>query len=300
MGTIIAALLRCLLWLLSRLPLRLNHALGGLLGTLLYYIPNSLVLVTRRNIDLCFPQLSAAERDTLVRRNLQETGRTFTETGPIWYWSRERLLELVREVSGMEYVQQARDAGRGTILVAPHLGCWELLGLYFPTLQPMINLYRPPRIPELEPLIIRSRSHTGARLARTTASGVKELMQALRNGECTGILPDQDPGRSGAGEFAPFFGIQANTMTLLPRLAQKTGATIIYGFAERLPRGQGYHMHFLPGDPAIADPDFAIGTAALNAGVEQCVRMVPHQYQWGYKRFRSRPAGEQKLYRKSV
>lgn len=296
MGTIAATLARALLWLFSLLPLPLNHALGGFVGVLYYYLPNTLARVTRRNIELCFPQMSAAERDALVRRNLRETARTVFETGPMWYWSHPRLLSLIKGVSGLEYVQQAKAAGKGVILAAPHLGCWEVVGHYYVTLQPMINLYRPPRIPELDPFIVRSRTRTGSRLATTSAGGVKELMQALKKGECAGILPDQDPGRGGAGVFAPFFGIDANTMTLLPRLVQRTGAMVIFAFAERLPGGQGYHVHFLPGDPAIGDVDFLVGASALNAGVERCVRQLPHQYQWGYKRFRSRPPGEKKLY----
>lgn len=298
MGSVAALLTRALLWLFSLLPLPLNHALGGLVGTLYYYLPNTLARVTRRNIQLCFPDLSAAEQDALVRKNLRETFRTVIETGPMWYWRPERLVSLVREVSGLEYVEQAKAAGKGTILAAPHLGCWELLNFYFVKLQPMINLYRPPRIPELESFIIRSRTRAGSRLATTTAGGVKELLQALKKGESTGILPDQDPGRGGAGVFAPFFGIEANTMTLLPRLVQKTGATVIFGYAERLPGGRGYHIHFLPGDPDIGNPDYSIAAAALNRSAETCIRQLPHQYQWGYKRFRSRPPGAPKLYTK--
>ena len=135
----------------------------------------------------------------------------------------------------------------------------------------------------------------GAKLVPTDASGVRALFQAAARNEMIGILPDQDPGAQG-GVFAPFFGLQTNTMTLLPRLMQKTGATVIISYAQRLPRGQGFHLHFVP-LPAVSDPDDiqAIATA-LNQGVEECIRQSPAQYQWSYKRFKTRPAGEVGFY----
>jgi KDO2-lipid IV(A) lauroyltransferase len=106
-----------------------------------------------------------------------------------------------------------------------------------------------------------------------------------------GILPDQQP-KQGEGEFAPLFGTPALTMVLLSRLAQRTGATVLFAFAERLQDGRGFRLHFLPAPPGVADPDLATAVAALNRGVEDCVRIAPAQYQWHYKRYSIRPPGD--------
>jgi len=135
----------------------------------------------------------------------------------------------------------------------------------------------------------------GATLVPTDASGVRALYKAVAKNQMIGILPDQDPGDEG-GVFAPFFGVPANTMTLLPRLMQKTGAAVIFSYAERLPRGQGFHVHFLPAPADARTDELQQAAAALNLGVENCVRQSPAQYQWSYKRFKTRPPGETRFY----
>jgi KDO2-lipid IV(A) lauroyltransferase len=110
----------------------------------------------------------------------------------------------------------------------------------------------------------------------------------LSAGGVIGILPDQQP-KAGEGQFAPFFGTPALTMVLLSRLAQRTGATVLFAFAERLPRGAGFRIHILPAPHGIADDDLPSAVAALNRGVEDCVCMAPAQYQWAYKRYSIRP-----------
>jgi KDO2-lipid IV(A) lauroyltransferase len=141
----------------------------------------------------------------------------------------------------------------------------------------------------------QGRQRLGGKLAPTDVSGIKQLLKALKQGEMIGILPDQDPRKSG-GVFAPLFGIQANTMTLLNRLANKSGATVLIGFAERLPWGKGYHIHLLPLPEAIGGKDIELSARVLNEGVERAIRLAPSQYQWSYKRFRTRPKGEEPLY----
>jgi KDO2-lipid IV(A) lauroyltransferase len=119
---------------------------------------------------------------------------------------------------------------------------------------------------------------------RAEGAGVRTLYRRLQAGGVVGILPDQKPNQ-GEGENAPFFGVPAQTMVLLPRLAERTGATVLFSFAERLPHGAGYRVHFLPAPDGIANKDIGIACAALNRGVEDCVRLAFAQYQWTYKRY---------------
>jgi KDO2-lipid IV(A) lauroyltransferase len=281
--------------ILALLPFRVSFMLGSILGYLAYLIPNSLHKPTRVNIDLCFPELSKQQRAQLVKQSFIELGRVAVETGALLLWNKRRTLNLVKKVSGEELVQQAFNSGKGVIIAAPHLGAWEMIGLYCSSKNPMTSLYRPLRMEKLNPFVRKSRQRMGATLVPTDASGVRALYKAVAQNQMIGILPDQDPGDEG-GVFAPFFGVPANTMTLLPRLMQKTGATVIFSYAERLPCGRGFHVHFLPAPEASRTKDLQQAAAALNQGVENCVRQTPAQYQWSYKRFKTRPVGESRFY----
>ncbi len=289
-----AAFVEVLFRLLARLPLPLLHRLGAGIGWLFSVIPNRHLAVTRRNIALCFPELNAAEQQSLVRRSLMETGKTVLEMPLLWCGDGERVLGLVRETVGVEHVDAALAAGRGAIPVSPHLGAWELVGLYLGHRHPLTALYRPPRQADFDRFIHRSRERLGARLVPTDGAGVRALYRALGQGELAGILPDQEPREGGV--FASFFGIPAYTITLVSRLAGRGGAPVILSFAERLPRGAGYRLHFIPIPPAVADPDPETAATALNGAITEAVRDLPAQYQWSYKRFSTRPPGEPPLY----
>ncbi|MER3546860.1 MAG: lipid A biosynthesis acyltransferase, partial [Rhodanobacteraceae bacterium] len=123
---------------------------------------------------------------------------------------------------------------------------------------------------------------------RADAAGVRSLYKRLAAGGVVGILPDQQPKR-GEGQFAPFFGVEANTMVLLPRMAHRTGATVLFAFAERLKHGAGFRIHFLPAPKEIADENLRMACTALNRGVQDCVELAFTQYQWTYKRWSERP-----------
>jgi KDO2-lipid IV(A) lauroyltransferase len=144
-------------------------------------------------------------------------------------------------------------------------------------------------------VIVRGRQRTGAKLIPADGKGVRQVFQAIRKGHLVGILPDQQ-AKAGQGQFAPFFGIEALTMVLLSKLAQKTDCTVLFAWIERLPGGAGYDFHFSAAPEQISDPDLRTSVTALNQGVEQCVRQCPAQYQWSYKRFGIRPEGEPPLY----
>jgi KDO2-lipid IV(A) lauroyltransferase len=190
----------------------------------------------------------------------------------------------VREVRGEALLDAALATGKGVIIAAPHLGCWELLNYWLCRRTPMAILYRPPRIAAIEGLLRKVRGALAPEQVRADGAGVRTLYKRLAAGGTVGILPDQKP-RAGEGQFAPFFGRDALTMVLLPRLAARTGATVLFAFAERLPRGTGYRIHLLPAPPGLADADLGIACGALNQGVQHCVELAFAQYQWQYKRY---------------
>ncbi len=282
--------------LFALLPLPVTHVAGTLLGWLAWRLPTRAKRITLRNLERCYPELSSREQNRLARNSLVETGKTAAETGPLWLWPEQRIQRLIRQVSGEQHLHDALNRGKGVILAIPHLGAWEMVGLYCSLNHPVTSLYRPPRLQGMDAMIRQSRERFGASLVPTDAGGVRALYKTLGRGEIVCILPDQVPS-AGQGIFAPFFAISANTMTLLSRLGWKFGSEIVFCYAERLSRGRGFHIHFLPAPEQIHDADPLRSATALNQGVEQCVRALPEQYQWSYKRFRSRPPGESGFYK---
>ncbi|GAB4360419.1 MAG: lysophospholipid acyltransferase [Gammaproteobacteria bacterium] len=278
-------MLSLLLKLVSRLPLRAVHTLGGGAGRVLGLLPNKARRRAEENLGLCFPELAPEERERWVRGVLVETAKTFFESAAIWNWPGERTLPLVTWVTGEELIAKARQGGKGVIVILPHLGCWELAALYCSSLGPMTTLYKPPRDEELGAMALAGRQRLGARLVPTDTQGILAIRKALARGEMAGILPDQYP-QAGSGVHVPFFGQPAYTMTLVARLVQKTGASLVYAFAERLPDAGGFRLHFLENPVDLTGLDVEAITAVMNQGIEACVRQIPTQYQWTYKRFR--------------
>ena len=283
--------------LLAQLPLPLSHVLGWPFGLLFFILPNRHRRISSINIDLCFADKGWFWRRWLLLRSLVETSKTAMESPRLWLTSRNKLLTVVNNVSGLDSLEQALHHGKGVIIVGPHLGSWELVSLYCSAHYPMTSLYRPLRQRGLEDIVVSGRKRLGAKLVPTDASGVRKLAQALKNNELIGIPPDQDPRDSG-GIFAPFFGIEANTMTLASRLALKSDARQILCVAKRQSWGRGFSIHFQPIESADGAKDDGVeqNITAINTGVETMVRQIPQQYQWGYKRFRSRPEGAPKIY----
>lgn len=277
-------LLYLLLRLLGRLPLRLLQGIGTGCGRLLRWLGGRTAHVTAVNLAIARPELDAQARAALLRRVMAEGGKSATEIVKVWGAGAERALGLVREVRGAALLEAAQAAGKGVIIAAPHLGCWELLNYWLCSRMPMAILYRPPRIAGVEQLLRKVRGALAPEQVRAEGAGVRTLYKRLAAGGTVGILPDQKP-RAGEGEFAPFFGRDALTMVLLPRLAARTGATVLFAFAERLPRGAGFRIHLLPAPEGVADADPQRACRALNQGVEACVERAFAQYQWHYRRW---------------
>jgi len=291
-----AIVIKFILYLCAYLPLPLLHVIGICIGWSLILIQNRSRHTSQVNIALCFPEMPAARQRRLVRRSLLETGKTIMETGALWLRSGKNTLRLIKEVEGDELVDRALQGGKGVILATPHLGAWEGAGLYCAHKYQITCLYRPLKITGLESLVNKARSRLGGNYVPANASGIRKLYVTLERGGAVAMLPDQEPQR-GTGVFAPFFGIPAYSMVFLGRLAAKTGAPVIFTWCERLPLGRGYRLHFRQPPVTIQSGNIADAVAATNLAVEQCVQECPAQYQWSYRRFRTRPNGEVSFYK---
>lgn len=277
-----------LLKLLARLPLPLLNGLGIVLGWLIYWAPGRHSGRMRHNLfasGLCTPGRDCRR---LLRRTIGEAGKAVVELIPVWLRPYEQVLRLVRGTSGWEQIDAARAAGKGIILIAPHLGCFEIINLYAASRHPFTAMYKPPRNAFLDRLMLLGRERGQATLVPTDLSGVRAQLAALKRHEAVGILPDQ-VATGGDGVWAPFFGRPAYTPTLVASLQRKTGAAAFFVAAERLGWGRGYHLHAFPlGEPLPEDK--AAAATRINQAVEDIVRRFPTQYLWSYNRHK-RPGG---------
>ena len=265
---------------LSYLPLRILHGLGAALGRLLFNCMPQTKQHAIQNITQSQLAKNSNEIKQIARKSFAEFGSAIFETPVIWQKNEVDLLPLVQIVHGWEVVKNALNTGRGVIFLTPHIGCFEITSIYYGNQYPITILYRPPKLKWLEKLILKGRARTGVSLAAANASGVRKLMKALKRGEAIGILPDQIPA-AGEGEWVDFFGKPAYTMSLASKLAEKTGATVIMAFGERLKNGAGYDIHLTKID-SIATP------ALLNKAIEQQIAQKPSQYLWSYNRYKVR------------
>lgn len=277
------------------LPLWLSRGLGTVTGWSSYCLRTNMYRITRENIALCFPQLDAVARSRLVRASLIETGKMLFETGAVWLRDYSWVKRKILAVHHRNLLDDALAEGKGVVLLAPHLGNWEVLGLYLSEIPTATFLYQPPDIEALEKIIREGREKAGATLVPTNRRGVLALLKVIKSGGFTGILPDQVPDAAG-GAFAPFYGVPALTMTLVDNLRERSDARVVAAYAKRVQGG--FEIHFEAAAAGIDAADTLTALTALNQTVENCVNAIPAQYQWEYKRFRKQPEGMPKRYRK--
>jgi KDO2-lipid IV(A) lauroyltransferase len=261
---------------LSVFPLPVLHALGAALGWVVYLVSPSYRKRMRANIERAGfgRHLTAA---------IAESGKSIVELPFIWCAKPERVACHASE-QNFELVQETLDSGRGIVFLTPHLGCFEITAQQVALRTALTVMYRPPRQAALKPLMEGARARKNLNLAPATLSGVRMLAKCLRKGEPVGVLPDQVP-QEGEGVWAEFFGRQAYTMTLPAKLAQMGNARIIITYAERLPRGKGYLIHFFPFDAPL-EGTAAQQATAINRAMEQIIAHCPAQYFWSYNRYK--------------
>jgi KDO2-lipid IV(A) lauroyltransferase len=269
--------------LLSRLPLGVVQALGGLLGRLVYLVAGEYRSRLRANL-----RQAGLDPDRLAAVAAAEAGKQTLETAWVWLRPRADLAARVRWVDE-PVLRAALDDGRAVLMLTPHLGCFEAIAQAYALrpearTRPLTALYRRPRKDVLLPLVEDARAKEGLLLAPADMRGVRMLMRALRQRQVLGILPDQVPA-AGDGVWAPFFGRPAFTMVLPARLAATGNAVVLVLAAERRPRGRGFDIHVEPFDAPLTGDPLADATR-INQAIERMVLRFPTQYLWGYNRYK--------------
>jgi Kdo2-lipid IVA lauroyltransferase/acyltransferase len=283
--------LSVLRWLSHR-SLGFLHVLGTVLGWAGFAASGSYRRRLRGNATL--GGASAAQ----WRASVGHAGRMVAELPRLWLRPAAQALAPPAHWEGAERIDRAIDAGRGLLLLTPHLGAFEVIAQAyaerFGARQPMVALYRPARQAWLRDLETTSRNRPGLLTAPASLAGVRQMLRALRQGQTVGLLPDQVPP-DGMGVWAPFFGQLAYTMTLAAKLSLQTGAPMLLMLGEHLPRAQGWRIRVfdmpepLPDAEAFGGDEAAHQTACaavMNRAMEFLIRQCPEQYLWGYNRFK--------------
>lgn len=290
-GAVVVGFLR----LLALLPWPMVQRLGSALGWLMWKLPNRSRDVANINLSKCFPELDAAERQALLGQVMKDTGKTLAESACAWIWPPHKSLELVREVQGLEVLQEALASGKGVVGITSHLGNWEMLNHFFCSQCNPIIFYRPPKLKAVDELLRVQRVQLGNRVAPSTREGILSVIKEVRRGGVVGIPADPEPSEA-SGIFVPFFATQALSSKFVPGMLAGGKALGVFLHAVRLEDGSGYKVIIEAAPDAMYSLEPATGVAAMSQVVERYVRAWPSQYMWTMKRFKKRPAGETRWY----
>jgi len=277
-----------ILWLIVQLPYPFLYRLGSGLGRLAMRFMKRRAHVAIRNLELCFPEMSANERHALAIKNFESTGMGLLETGMAWFWSDKRLARWM-EVINFEPVYELQRQKRGILLIGVHFLTLELGARMFGMQTPGIGVYRPNDNPVIDWLQTWGRLRSNKSML--DRKDLKGMVKALKNGEVVWYAPDHDYGPR-ASVFVPLFAVdQAATTSGTWMLSRLSGAALVPFVPRRKADGKGYELVML--DPELSPPlDDAETTAAwMNKVVEKCILMAPEQYMWLHRRFKTRPEG---------
>ncbi|HSX69682.1 MAG TPA: lipid A biosynthesis lauroyl acyltransferase [Pseudomonas sp.] len=286
-----------LLWLVVQLPYRVLLSLGRGLGAVMCRVAGSRRAIAGRNLELCFPQLSAAERQKLLKENFASTGIAFFEMAMSWWWPRERLARLAH-IEGLEHLRQVQAEGQGAILMALHFTTLEIGAALLGQRQTIDGMYREHKNPLFDYIQRRGRERHNPDATAIEREDIRAMLKVLRAGRAIWYAPDQDYGPK-QSIFVPLFGISAATVTATTKFARLGKARVVPFTQERLADGSGYRLVIhpplenFPGESEEAD------CLRINRWIEESVSRHPEQYLWAHRRFKTRPEGEPRLYRKA-
>lgn len=263
--------------LLSCLPLKVLQAIGRWGGKLVFACPG------RYRERLLANASQAGYTDpSFGWEAAAQTGAMIMELPRVWLKTPE-CLALIQD-DQEDILREAQASGRGILFLTPHLGCFEMSARHGARQHPLTVMFRPPRKDFLTPLMDAARNGAGVTAVPANLQGVKEFLKALKRHEAVGMLPDQVP-REGDGVWAPFFGREAYTVTLPGKLASMTNAIVIVAACERLPKGQGWRMHYLRAPDDLPE-DPRAQAQLFNEMMQSLISRFPTQYLWGYHRYK--------------
>ncbi len=283
-----------LVWLLHWLPLPVLAVLGRGLGRLLHGFGHARRRIALTNLALCMPELGEAERARLVREHFEWTGRSLLERGLLWYASAARLRRLIHVEGDVKLAERSEQA---VMWFVPHFVGLEVAGAATQLFQDKTgcDVYTAQSNPVLDAAFHKGRARFGKALLFNRQQGAMPVVRAIKKGVAFFNASDMDFGLRDAA-FVPFFGQPAATLLAPSRMARSLHMVVQPLVAEILPGGRGWRVHFMPAWEHWPTEDPAADAAAMNHFIEEQIRLMPAQYLWVHKRFKTRPAGAPAIY----
>ena len=278
--------------LVCMLPIGAVLAVGRVLGRLAHRLSGSRRAIVRRNIELCFPDLTSDERDALTSKHFQALGMMIVEMG-LGRWAKVERLVPITTINGLEHAQPALDKGQGIILLSAHFTTLEISGRVLKLrIPPFDGVYRKNRSDFVTELQRSGRE----RSVETTIEkrDIKKMVRSLRAGRTVWYAPDQSYSRKGA-EIVDFFGVPSMHTTATSTLARLGKAAVIPYFPRRLKNGH-YEMTLLPALENFPSDDPVADTRRYVAILEDHIRSCPEQYFWIHRKFKDLPDEYPDLY----
>ena len=271
-----------LLNLVQRLPVPAIYAIGRGIGRLARRLPLPYVRIARRNMELCLPERTPAERETLLDRHFESLGISLFESALCW-WSTDERITALSEIEGLEHLEAALARGRGAILLTAHFTSLSLGARILNNRRPIAVLYRPLK----NELLARVSGGSFDERARKAIQrdDIRGMITALKHNEIVWYASDQSYRKKGAA-MVPFFGHATATNVFTTRLAKMTGAPVLYYSTERLPGTSGWRAVIEPPFADWPSEDAVADTLQYHARIEAQVRRVPEQYWWIHRRFK--------------
>jgi Kdo2-lipid IVA lauroyltransferase/acyltransferase len=274
-----------LLRLTCLLPYRMQLAIGKLLGRIAHRFAKERRAISRRNIELCFPELPPAGRDALALAHFESLGMSIIELG-LGRWAPDRKLLAMTRIEGAEHIRNATDRGVGVILLSAHFTTLEISGRVLSLNSPPFDaVYRKNRS-EFMTEILRTNREKSAR-STIEKNDIKSMVRSLREGTPVWYAPDQSYNRKQSA-LLPFFGVPSMTNTATGTLARLGKAVVIPFFPRRLPEG-GYLLTIMPPIEGIPSEDPIEDTKKYLRILEDQIRLCPEQYYWVHRKFKNRP-----------
>ncbi|MGG8472042.1 kdo(2)-lipid IV(A) palmitoleoyltransferase [Rahnella sp. PAMC25617] len=281
------------LFLLVQLPYPVLNRLGIWLGRTSMRFLKRRVSITRRNLQLCFPDLPSDQVEARIVSNFESLGMGLLETGMAWFWSDARVKRWF-DVSGLHNLKKAQENKKGVLVIGVHFMSLELGGRAMGLCQPMMAMYRPHNNKAME--FVQTWGRMRSNKAMLDRKDLRGMVHALKKGEAVWFAPDQDYGPRGS-VFAPLFAVdQAATTSgtfMLARLAKPALVTVVL---VRKALGKGYELVIQPELQDYPIDDEMAAAAYMNRVIEKEIMRAPDQYLWLHRRFKTRPAGTPSLY----
>jgi len=280
------------MYLLAHLPYRLNLTAGKLTGLLAYIFAINRRRTAATNIRLCFPELSAKQQRSMVKETILDNGMGLAETCLAWF-DYERINHNMIDIEGESHLIAAIAEGRGVILVGAHYSTLDLGGVLMAKYQKVGVMYRAKKQPLFDLVMKNARSRFCE--AVIERSDMRSVIRFIKKGGVMWYAPDQDYGRRNT-VFAPFFGIIASTINVIPRLVQVNNSPVLILSHHRKADHTGYVVSISPPLENYPSGNDVADATTINSELEKQIIKYPAQYMWLHRRFKTRPEGEAKLY----